>query len=127
MIAARNGVVPSVDVRGLPRLDLGMLTASLGDHRKDFVSLVFRAVVEEHDLDLQIVKDGKDFILVVTVLDGDLVVGDHRLPIAFDELPEELRLAVLGVYIDGLLAGYARWREREARWAARHGIAANDG
>ncbi len=101
-----------MELRSLSRADLAMLTAAVGPRRKLFVSAIFGAIVNEHGLHLLVERVGHDYMLVGVETFGDAVVDERRLPILWDGLAEVVRLCVLMVYVEGLLAGGERWHRR---------------
>lgn len=111
-----------MDVRDLSRHELGMLAAAVGPNRKVLVSMVFAAIVDEHGLDVQIERDGKDFALVGIETEGDAVVAGHRLPIHFGGLPESARTHVLARYTADIPRGHDLWRRRTNTRLARLGV-----
>ncbi len=102
-----------MDAYSLSRCDLGLLAAAATD-RKLFASLIFGAIISERGLDVQIERAGRDYVVVMTETVCDVVVAEHRLPIMWSDLDEVVRLAVLKMYVEGVLAGHPRWRRRMA-------------
>lgn len=118
-----------MDAYSLDPIDLGMLCAAVDPHCKLFVSIVFAAIVEQHGLHLHIERDGHDFALVSIETVGDVVAAERRLPVVWDRLDEAVRLYILRIHLDGLLAGHERWLRRIAPRLATLGVApfpAND-
>ncbi len=101
-----------MDYRSLPRHDLALLCAAVGPWRRLFVSMILRALVDSRGLNLFIEREGRTYTIVCVETAGDAVVTEHRLPIAWAEVDEVVRLCVLMVYVEGLLAGGERWHRR---------------
>ena len=110
-----------MDARDLSRIDRGLLYAAVGD-RKHFVSLVVKAIVEEHGLDLQIHREGPSYVVVMIETCGDAIVGEHRLPIAWTAIDEAVRFYILKLHLDAVLAGHERWLRRMAPRLAALGV-----
>jgi hypothetical protein len=115
-----------VDVRDLDRIDVGMLFIAVGDQRRVFVSIILRAIIEERGLDLQIVRDGRGYAVIgIETVGGDAVVAEHRLPVAWPDIDEDVRFFILGLYVEGLLDGHVRWLRRHRPRLGM--VVANDG
>jgi hypothetical protein len=50
------------------------------------------------------------YALLLLGLQGELVVIEHELPVAWSSLGERQRLRLLRLYLDGLAQGHERWR-----------------
>jgi hypothetical protein len=100
-----------MDARALGVRDLALLGRATGDAVM-FASVVFRTILEHRDLDVQVFREGRDYMVVVTELLGDQVLADHRMPVVVDDLDEAVRLDILRIYVTGVLEGHARWRQR---------------
>lgn len=77
-----------------------------------FASIVFGAVADDHDVDVQLVRTGCSYVAALTVTSGEAVRAEHVLPIRWTDLDETTRLTLIGIYLDAILEAHARWRRR---------------
>jgi hypothetical protein len=98
-----------MDARALGARDLALLGRATGDAVM-FASVVFRTILEHRDLDVQVLRDGHDYMVVLTEHRGDHVLAEHRMPVAWTEIDEATRFGVLAIYVAQILQGHERWR-----------------
>jgi hypothetical protein len=92
--------------------DLALMAATLGrSDRHTFVAMLARAKLDGHHVDVQVEGHGNCYTLTATVVNGESIIGDgvFDAPCPDDEL---LRLALLRLRVETLLAGNARWKAR---------------
>jgi len=84
---------------------------------------VVQATVAGHDIDIQVERAGRDYVAVLTVLQGELIFEEYEMPITWADLDEPTKLAVLRVYVAQVLLGHERWRRKMNRRLAILGVA----
>lgn len=103
-----------MDARSLGAHNLALLGRATGDAVK-FASIVFRTILEQRDLDVQVLRNGRDYVVVMTELLGDQVLADHRMPVVVGDLDEATRFGILRVYVGQILQANERRRRTMTR------------
>jgi hypothetical protein len=66
------------------------------------------------DLDVQVEREQRGYVVTIMVVRGEQVVREQEFLVAWDQLDERVKLAVLAIYVGGLVLGVDRWRRRAA-------------
>ena len=69
-------------------------------------------LIAEHGLDMQVDRAGRDYVLIGIETEGDVIVGEHLLPIVVKGLDEDVHLRILHLYLCGVMEGHAKWCRR---------------
>ena len=102
-----------MDLRSFAPRTLALLDTAAGDRLLPFVHAAY---AEELEVDVQLLRAGPAYELLVHALAGELIVREATWPIAqVSRLPQHIGAAVLSVHVDGVLAKAARFR-------AKHGF-----
>jgi len=102
-----------MDLRTFSPRTLALLDTAAGDRLLPFVHAAY---AEELEVDVQLLRAGPAFELLVHALVGDRIVREAKWPIEqVSRLPQHIGAAVLIVHVDGILAQAARFR-------AKHGF-----
>jgi hypothetical protein len=91
---------------------LPLIAAALDSRdRTTFISMLAKATISGHNIDVQVAREGLGYGLYVTAFAADVVVEDvtFTVPRPADEL---LRLHLVRLWLDTLLVSHARWRAR---------------
>jgi hypothetical protein len=59
---------------------------------------------------VQVVLFGSAYQIAFNVLDGDVVVASRDVTVPFGGIPEHIRLRLLGLHVDAVLARAARFQ-----------------
>ncbi len=94
----------------------GLLDVATGDALLPLLAALLDLGLQPHVL---VDRRGRDWVVIVIGLEGDLVVREHELPVRWHAVEEWVRLGVLGAYLDGVILGAARWRRAFDRQLAR--------
>jgi hypothetical protein len=102
----------------LHRQDLAMLGSACRDMRA-VARLAVHAVMTAGCVDVQIERNGWDFLFVLRVVTGERVLEERELRVAWTDIDEPTRLALLLLYVRGALLGAERWQRRSDRAVER--------
>ncbi len=95
-----------------PTRDDLLVLATATRRPRQLARLAAAALVDGHDVDVQVVRLGQDYNLILRVVGGEQLVAEHTLPIVWDDLYETTRLAILGMYVAQMIASVERTRRR---------------
>ena len=89
-----------------------LLIATATQSPTELARVIVSAILGKRDLDFQIERSGRDFIVILRELHGEQIMGEHVMPIVWSTLDEARRYAVVSVYVEQLLEAHARWAAR---------------
>ena len=95
-----------------------MLGAATHETRA-LTKLAVEAVFKEAIIDGQIERGPKGYGVVVRLVRAEQVLHEVELLVVWNDLDEVLKLAVLGLYVRGVLLGAERWKRRSDRAVER--------
>jgi hypothetical protein len=104
------------------RDDLHVL-ASATRRPRQLARIVTAAVVAGHDVDVQIERSGRHYILILRVVIGEQIICEVTLPIVWGDIDEITRFGLLRIFLQGQLQGHRRWRARMDRRLISLGVA----
>ena len=85
--------------------------------------MIAGAVIEGHDGDVEVRRDGPGYLVVLRVVAGERIVDEVEWAVEWSEIDEATRCGVLRIYIGQMLLGHERWRGRMNRRLVSLGIA----
>jgi hypothetical protein len=81
--------------------------------------LVADAVIEGRNVDVQVERDGRNYLVVLRIVLHERVFAEVTLPIVWADLDEATRFGVLRMYVAHMIASSARTRRRAEGRARR--------
>jgi hypothetical protein len=92
-----------------------LIIAAATQRPRELARLVAGAVVEDHEFDVQLHRDGRSYIILLRVVAGERIVTETEWPVAWSMLEERTRYQVLGLYAGQLVASADRTTRRAER------------
>jgi hypothetical protein len=86
------------------------LIATATRQPRHLARVVAGAVVQGHEIDVEVRRDGPSYLVLLRLVAGERIVAESEWPVAWAEIDERARLDILGVYVAQRLQGHERWR-----------------
>ena len=99
------------------RHDLYVLAAAT-QRPRELARVIAGAVVEGHEVDVEVRCNGPGYVVVLRVIAGERIVTETEWPVDWSVLEEATRFGLLAIYAGQLVASWERTRRRAEAYVA---------